>query len=102
GAAVGKLVTVLEIVKRSGHTGLTQSLTIGDSANSPCTRRTKVPNAESAESSARGMYSTTLSKAFTQDPSTETTAGDAPKSEPLAEAKQPGEPWMQAELHRLL
>ncbi|KAJ2862087.1 hypothetical protein GGH94_004504 [Coemansia aciculifera] len=98
GAAVSKLVTVLEIVKRAGHTGLTQSLTIGDSVNSPCVRRTKVPSAESAESSARGMYSINLSKAFSQDPPTEAATSDTPESEPLAETKQPGESWMQAEL----
>ncbi|KAJ2688373.1 hypothetical protein IWW39_002266 [Coemansia spiralis] len=98
GAAICKLVTVLEIVKRDGHTGLTQSLTIGDSVDSPCARRAKNMGAESTESCARGMYSSALSKAFSQTPSTEAIVNDAPKSEPVAEAKQPGEPWMLVEL----
>ncbi|KAJ2492559.1 hypothetical protein IWW37_001314 [Coemansia sp. RSA 2050] len=98
GAAVCKLVTVLEIVKRAGHTGLAQSLTIGDSVDSPCVRRAKTSSTEPAESCARGMYSSALSKAFSQAPSTEAMASDAPTSEPTAEAKQSGEPWMQVEL----
>ncbi|KAJ2758276.1 hypothetical protein IWQ57_006875 [Coemansia nantahalensis] len=55
GAAVCKLVTVVETVKRSGHAGLTASLAVGDG------KRGKLPlpapdSAEEANKRTRGMY----------------------------------------------
>ncbi|KAJ2695945.1 hypothetical protein H4R19_005792, partial [Coemansia spiralis] len=54
GAAVSKLVTVVEVVKRSGHAGLTASFAVGDGS------RSKPPPqpdcSDEANKRTRGMY----------------------------------------------
>ncbi|KAI8322271.1 hypothetical protein GQ54DRAFT_260321 [Martensiomyces pterosporus] len=93
GPAVGKLVTVLEVVKRQRPAGLTSSLSVGDAVSGPCKRssgRCVEPKDESqSETRARSAIGKCGSAASDQ------TTRSSDKSTPKASN---GVVWMQAEL----
>ncbi|KAJ2080671.1 hypothetical protein H4R24_002908 [Coemansia sp. RSA 988] len=95
GSAVCKLATVLEIIKREGHSGLTTTLTIGDAANHPHKHppdATREPDDDDQPNKhVRGMYGSKIKNL---------TTASKERNEPIAppDDKRSNDVWMQATL----
>ncbi|KAI9475240.1 hypothetical protein BX667DRAFT_515664 [Coemansia mojavensis] len=87
--AICKLTTVLEIVKRSEHTGLSISISIGDQSNNP-RKQTQVSSQtdtkQPARCVARGLYQKKQAREPPRTPNKSAEPADGPS----------GDVWMQA------
>ncbi|KAJ2161898.1 hypothetical protein GGF46_001089 [Coemansia sp. RSA 552] len=103
GPAVSKLVTVVEIVKRSGRPNLISStIAVGDGNNNPRKRHTSSSTAEQPNQQTRGMYGSRISKELSTG-KTETEAETGAETQTptgAGSSSWAGDVWMQATLGR--
>ncbi|KAJ2454422.1 hypothetical protein EV183_001548 [Coemansia sp. RSA 2336] len=88
-AAICKLTTVLEIVKRSEHAGLSVSISIGDQLNNP-RKQTQAPSPTDTKQQAKYVATGLYQKKPAREPQRHPDKSAEPADKPL------GDVWMQA------